>query len=179
MFDRLKNSAAAKARAAALLEAARSASRAPALFGPGRAPDTLDGRFESMALHVALLVDRLGREGGAAARVSQALFDGFVRDLDDALREMGVGDLTVPRKIRSMGEAFYGRLQAYREALGAADDGVLRAALARNMFATEPASENFLAAATAYVRASYAQLAAQSAEALLDGEPPHWAAPPA
>ena len=179
MFGRLKNSPPVKRLAAELLESARAAAREPALFGPGRTPDTLDGRFESMALHVALLVERLGGAGDSGAKLSQALFDAFVRDLDGALREMAVGDLTVPKKIRRMGEAFYGRLKAYREALAGGDDDALSAALARNMFATAPASVTFLASLTAYVRASHVRLAAQPVETFLAGEPPRWAAPPA
>jgi cytochrome b pre-mRNA-processing protein 3 len=178
MFSRLKNTARTKRAAASLLEAARAGARAPALFGPERAPDTIDGRFETMTLHVALYVDRLGRERGAGAAVAQALFDVFMRDLDGAVREMAVGDLTVPKKVRRMGEAFYGRLRAYREALEGDDDAALAAALARNVFGAEPPSEDFLGALTAYVRASHARLAAAPLDAFLEGDPPPWPAPP-
>ena len=71
-------------------------------------------------------------------RLGQELFDAFCRDMDDSLREMGVGDLAVPRRMRRIGEAFYGRQAAYRAALAEPGDGPLAAALARNVFAGAP-----------------------------------------
>jgi len=110
--------------------------RVPAFYLAFGVPDTPEGRFDLLVLHLALVCRRLGRADGpeqAAARVlSQGVFDMFCRDMDDNLREMGVGDLTVPKTMRKLGEAFYGRLDVYDRALASADPAELAAALARN-----------------------------------------------
>lgn len=160
--------------AARALDHARQAARAPELYGEGRIPDTLDGRFESMVLHVALLLERLRGEGKDAAALSQEIFDQLFREFDAALREMAVGDLTVPKRIRRMGDAAYGRFRAYRDALASDDSDALADTLARNVFATGAPDPTFLAAFAGYVRASHASLAEQSATALMAGERPAW-----
>jgi len=111
--------------------------RSPAFYADYGVPDTVEGRFDLIVLHLVLVLLRLGRENGEAnpgLEVGQGLFDVFCRDLDDNLREMGVGDLAVPRSMRQLGEAFYGRQAAYRVALAAADEHELEKALARNIF---------------------------------------------
>jgi len=102
-----------------LYESAVRQARAPALYASLGAPDTVEGRFELLTLHVILLVERLRGEGGAAQASSQALFDTYVGDLDGALREMGVGDLSVGKRMRELGNAFYGRAAGYRKAFEA------------------------------------------------------------
>ena len=76
-------------------------------------PDTVDGRFDLIVLHMVLRLARLDREGSSARDSGQNLFDHFCRDLDANLREMGVGDLAVPKRMRQFAEAFYGRQTAY------------------------------------------------------------------
>jgi cytochrome b pre-mRNA-processing protein 3 len=100
-----------------LCDSAVRQGRAPALYSKLGAPDTVEGRFELLTLHVILLIDVLRDLGAEAAPSSQALFDAYVRDLDGALREMGVGDLTVGKRMRALGRAFYGRAAAWRAAL--------------------------------------------------------------
>lgn len=97
-------------------------------------PDTVAGRFEMIALHVFLLLHRLKGETGDAARLAQALFDVMFADMDQALREMGTGDLMVGRRIRSLAEGFYGRIAAYDLGLRTGDDK-LAEALSRNLYA--------------------------------------------
>jgi hypothetical protein len=97
-------------------------------------PDTMDGRFDLIVLHMVLLLARLDREGSSGRAVGQNLFDVFCRDLDANLREMGAGDLAVPKRMRQFAEAFYGRQAAYLAALDAPDGGELEKALARNIF---------------------------------------------
>lgn len=110
--------------------------RQPRLYADLGAPDTLEGRFELYSLHVFLLLDRLKRQGEQAAETAQALFDTYVQALDDALREIGVGDTSVGKKMRKMGEAFYGRVKSYDEALAALPDrGPLEAVIGRTVFA--------------------------------------------
>jgi cytochrome b pre-mRNA-processing protein 3 len=111
--------------------------RSRAFYADYGVPDTVEGRFELIVLHLVLLLRRLARmhqAGGRSNSYGQQLFDAFCRDLDDNLREMGVGDMAVPRKMRQFGEAFYGRQTAYNAALNGEDEGALEKALARNIF---------------------------------------------
>ncbi len=91
--------------------------RRPELYAPGGAPDNFNGRFDMMALHVHLVLRRLRALGMGRSHVGQDLFDLFFKDMDQAMREAGVGDMGVGKKVQKMVEAFYGRATAY--------DGVL------------------------------------------------------
>jgi cytochrome b pre-mRNA-processing protein 3 len=117
-----------------LYAAAVRQSRSASLYTALGAPDTVEGRFECLTLHVILLIEALRGRGGAARASSQALFDAYVSDLDGALREMGVGDLTVGKRMRALGSAFYGRAASYREALADLPDRrPLEALIARTL----------------------------------------------
>jgi cytochrome b pre-mRNA-processing protein 3 len=105
--------------------------REPVFYRDLGVPDTVNGRFDLLLLHVWMLLRRLKpTEGGA--ELSQALFDHFCDDLDANLREMGTGDLTVPKRMRAFGEAFYGRSAAYDLALTAGTEPLARA-LSKNI----------------------------------------------
>ena len=106
--------------------------REPLFYRELGVPDTVDGRFDLLVLHLWLLLRRI-RPTPDGARLSQALFDHFCGDMDDNLREMGVGDLTVPKRMQSFGAAFYGRVAAYDATL-AAGPAALAQALDRNIF---------------------------------------------
>jgi cytochrome b pre-mRNA-processing protein 3 len=101
--------------------------RAPAFYRLYGVPDTVNGRLEMIMLHTVLFLRRLEGETGPIRQFGQSLFDHFCRDMDDNMREMGVGDLAVPRRMRRVGEAFYGRQAAYRTALDAPGDDRLAA----------------------------------------------------
>jgi cytochrome b pre-mRNA-processing protein 3 len=126
--------------------------------------DSVTGRFELIVLHLVLILRRLDRDDGLvpparkiARMIGQQLFDVFCRDLDDNLREMGVGDTAVPRQMRQFGEAFYGRQAAYRAALAAPDDRELEKTLARNIFGVAGVDERAKRLAR-YARAAARQL---------------------
>jgi len=125
-----------------------AAARHPGLYGSLGVPDTVPGRFEMVGLHVALLIRRLRAEdGGEAMRsretgqrqtgqeLAQAVFDAMFADMDQNLREMGVGDLSVGKKVKAAWEAFHGRAHAYDAPLAARDTQALAEALARNIWA--------------------------------------------
>src|SRR3984893_7599487 len=134
-------------------------------------PDTVNGRFEMVVLHTVLVLRRLQSEAVPLRRLGQALFDRFCRDMEGSLREMGIGDLAVPAKMRKIGEAFYGRQAAYEGALAAGDSEPLVAALERNVYGTQAGALGPGACRlAAYVRAAAAQLANQSGEALSRAE---------
>jgi cytochrome b pre-mRNA-processing protein 3 len=151
--------------------------RSPVFYTHYGVSDSVEGRFELIVLHLVLVLRRLGAEQAATSRgpalgpgsaVGQRLFDVFCRDLDDNLREMGVGDLAVPRKMRQFGEAFYGRQAAYAAALGTADPQELEKALARNILDEADAGEKAVPLAR-YMRAAAAQLGTQPEDALIAG----------
>jgi cytochrome b pre-mRNA-processing protein 3 len=127
--------------------------RAPALYRRYGVPDTVDGRFDMLVLHVVLVMRRLEREPGVARDLGQGIFDRFCNDLDGNLREMGVGDLAVPREMRRMAAAFYGRQSAYSAALAEREDRELENALARNIYGDASARGHGSAQLAAYVRA--------------------------
>lgn len=167
MLQRLFRPNPAKLAGEALYAAAAGRAREPSLYGDGRVADTREGRFELYTLHVILLVERLGGEAGLAAEARQSLFDRYVRGLDDAFREMGVGDLSVARKMKTLGQAFYGRLKAFEEAVAALPrTEMLGDLLART--ALEGRGEG-APALTAYVLAARESLSRQDIPTLLAG----------
>lgn len=91
--------------------------------------DTLRGRFELIVLHMFLVLDRLQEEGNAGRKAARALVERFVTDMDDSLREIGIGDLGVPRRVKQAAAALYERARSYGEATRAADDGRRLAAM--------------------------------------------------
>ena len=115
---------------AALVTAARD----PFFYRHLGVPDTVDGRFDLIGLHAFLVIQRLQRDRPPGPGLAQAVFDAMFSDMDMNLREMGVGDLSVGKKVRAMWEALHGRAQAYAAALDAADDAALCAALTRNVW---------------------------------------------
>jgi len=171
MILRLFHRAPAPGTIAALYGAIVAQARDPAFYLAFGVPDTAEGRFDLIVLHLALLCRKLGREicEAGAPDLSQRVFDMFCADMDHNLREMGVGDLTVPKKMRRMGEAFYGRLEVYDRALAAASDEELAAALSRNVLgqATTAAPARRLAA---YVRAAADRLDATPFTKLADAQ---------
>jgi cytochrome b pre-mRNA-processing protein 3 len=98
-------------------------------------PDTLDGRFDLIILHAGLYLKRLRTAGGEGRDLAQAVFDTMFDNLDQSLRELGVGDITLPKKIRAMVSAFYGRAAAYDKAMADGSEGALADALVRNIYA--------------------------------------------
>jgi cytochrome b pre-mRNA-processing protein 3 len=149
-----------EASIASLYGAIVAQARRPAFYQAYCVPDTVTGRLEMIILHAVLVLRRLQEDSAAARELGQALFDRFCQDMDDSMREMGVGDLAVPRKMRRIGEVFYGRQSAYGAALTAAQNGDLAAVLARNVFADSPNADG-PARLAAYSRATLAGLAAQ------------------
>jgi cytochrome b pre-mRNA-processing protein 3 len=112
-----------------------AAARHPRFYAEWGVPDTVDGRYDMIVLHTVLVLDRLASEGEEGQSFSQALTDAVFADMDRSLREMGVGDLSVGKKVRRMAEVFYGRAQAYAPPLRDDDAEALRRAIYRNVHA--------------------------------------------
>lgn len=117
-----------------LYAAAVAAARDPYLYASVGVPDTVDGRFDLVGLHAFLVIRRLQAQPGPGPEVAQAVFDAMFHDMDLNLREMGVADLSVGKKVRVMWEAFHGRATAYGRALEIGDDAALQEALHRNVW---------------------------------------------
>ena len=146
------------------------ASRNPQLYLRFEVADTLDGRFDMLCLHVGLVMRRLKAASEAqSAAFSQNLFDIFFGDMDLTLREMGVGDLGVAKRVRQMSEAYMGRLTAYSHFLDAGDTEGLAEALARNIGRDEKVSDKDRQCAV-FVEKAAEKLEAVSIEALLSAE---------
>lgn len=159
-----------------------AAARRPEHYLAHQVPDTVEGRFELLMLMTGLVVDRLNRaEDGATKEAGRRLGETFFDDMDRTLRELGVGDTTMPKKMKKIARAFFGRLVATRAALAAPDPAVLEQSLVRNVYqgtgdeaferaatAAEPAPAA-VAALAAHVRRLAAALAATPAEVILAG----------
>jgi cytochrome b pre-mRNA-processing protein 3 len=161
------------AEARPLYESVVAQARTPALYSDLGVPDTLDGRFESIVLHLVLVLRRLKRDFPEGRDFATALQEAFFTDMDHSLREMGAGDLGVGKRVKRMAEGFFGRLQSYDEALDRlAVDGQagLAAVLRRNVYGTLPEGAGDVAGLIAYMLAQAAALETQDGAALRHGE---------
>lgn len=144
-----------------------AASRAPELYGPGALPDTVEGRFESLTLHVLLVLRRLRGLPAPAADVAQELVDAVFAHLEIALRESGIGDFGVPKRMKKLGRAFYDRTAKYEDALAERDAG----ALAKKIEGRLSLDEGAALGVARYCLESEAALAACDLDRLLAGPP--------
>jgi cytochrome b pre-mRNA-processing protein 3 len=152
---------------AALYGAIVTQARAPRFYADYGVPDTVLGRFDLIVLHLGLVLRRLRTT--EAGKLPQILFDAFCRDMDHNLREMGISDQGVPRQMRHVGEAFYGRAQAYDAALAEEDNGALIRSLIRNVYADAPESDVAAERLAAYVWQVAESLEAQAIQRFRDG----------
>ena len=159
---------AADAAAARLYAAAVAQARAVPFYARLGVPDTPNGRFDLLALHVHLICRRLGQGDAAQGAVGQALFDALFADMDRNLREMGVGDLSVPKKVKAMAGMYYKRVEGLEAGLQGGD-AALAAALVEAVYAGKPPLQPALAALAGYVNAAAAALQAQPVAALAGG----------
>ena len=168
MLKRLRDRKGTRASAASLYATAVERARSAEFYTAGGVPDTLDGRFELIALHAFFVLRRLQREPGRTGDLAQSLFDAMFDDMDRCLREMGAGDLGVGRRVKFMASSFLGRIKAYEDGLEGGDE-TLRSALLRNLYGTVPAPPDGAAAMVRYTRDQVGALAAQPLDDLLEG----------
>lgn len=155
----------------ALYGAAVAAARKPGFYAELGVPDTAAGRFELVCLHVGLLIRRLRAEREKTAdELAQAVFDAMFGDMDVNLREMGIGDLSVGKRVKMLWEGFHGRAQSYGEALDAGDLPGLAAALERNIWVKEAVPAGAGAALAEHARQLAALLSGQQVADFLRGE---------
>ncbi len=147
--------------------------RRPEFYRDLGVPDSLDGRFDMVALHVFLVMHRLKGQGEAAESWSRRLYEVMLDDFEKSLMELGAGDSGIPRRMKQIARGMAGRIDAYHKALegGSTDSRVLEVALDNNLYGTVPDTKPaWLAAMAGYVRATVSALAGQPLEGLLAGE---------
>lgn len=142
--------------------------RQPAFYRRHGVPDTLDGRFDMMILHVGLILARLGGESPEVARLRKRLFDRMIRDVDHNFRELGLSDMSMGKTMKRVVQAVNGRLAAYTVGLAARDDGPLKEAIWRNLY-REPVDEGRLDALARYIREAARLIEQLDVEDLLAG----------
>jgi cytochrome b pre-mRNA-processing protein 3 len=146
--------------------------RNPAFYAVYGVPDTPEGRFGMLIVHLYLVLERLKGDGEAGAALSRSLVEAFITDMDDSTREMGVGDLSVPRTVKKAAAALYDRVNAYRAAVAEANGAVLVEALRRDVYGSIALAEGSVEGATAiaaYMGNATAALAAQATAEVLAG----------
>lgn len=132
--------------------------RHPKFYSEYGVPDSFDGRFDLLLLHGFLVINRMGSEG---KEFSQALFDVMFADMDQTLREIGIGDMGVPKHMRRMMKAFNGRMHVYADAFAGGRES-LKEALRRNLYGTLPdVTDEILEKMVSYVLSSVAKLKQQ------------------
>lgn len=146
-----------------------AAARQPELYAEAGVPDTPLGRYEMLALHVFLFLHRMRGKEGAEAGLAQEVTDLFISDLDRSLRELGIGDIGIPKRVKKLARMFYGRAKAYGEALERQDVVALADALRRNI---HPGREAWPESArlAEYVLSASHHLADQPADLILKGK---------
>ena len=166
LFPRKPTSAAARDLYIAIVKRMRE----PVFYEKFSVPDTLPGRFDLLMVHMFLLLHRLKAEAEAKG-LAQDIFDIMVADLDQNLREMGIGDEGVRHRIKDMSEGYHGRVVAYEQALAAEEsDTELRAALHRNLYATSEVPGPHIADIARYFLATRDHLANQPFAKLRRGD---------
>lgn len=134
MFTYFKQRRLRSEKATALYQAAEAQARLPVFYTEYSVPDSVDGRFELISLHCFILMRRLKTAG--EDKLSQRLFDIFFKTMDKSLREMGIGDLGVPKHMKRMMQGFNGRANHYEQALRSDSDTLMHEALIRNVYGT-------------------------------------------
>jgi cytochrome b pre-mRNA-processing protein 3 len=164
MLQWLKRRTQTSRRASELYGSVVAAARRPLFYEGFGVPDTPEGRFELVALHLFLALESIKDRGEAEHDLAQRTIESFVTDMDDCMREMGVGDLAVPKKVKRAAAVFYERAATYRRRLAEAAPEGLEESLRRDVFAGAPLDKAGAAALARYVRAAALALRAQSIE---------------
>jgi cytochrome b pre-mRNA-processing protein 3 len=168
MFARFRRARLDPAIPSALYGVIVAQARTPALYTDLGVPDTVEGRFELVVAHMALVLRRLWRGDEGSKAVGQAVFDIYGKEMDDALRALGVKDTSVGKRMRFLTEAYFGRATGYDAALDAADGEALAATLGRTVYG----GADTVAAATlaAYMLAADKALSAAPVERTIAGD---------
>lgn len=167
MFGFLTERALKKKEACQLYDKAVGHARQPVFYREYGVPDSVDGRFEMISLHTALLIRSLQKAD--KEKIAQALFDVMFINMDKSLREMGVGDLGVPKHMKRMMKGFKGRAMHYIDAIDQENDDDLKDAVKRNIYGTlDEIDDTNVNAIAGYIRQSAKALDGFTGETLTD-----------
>lgn len=169
-LDRLFGEKKQRAPLQPLYGAVVAAARDPFWYREGRVPDTLDGRFDMVAAILALVLLRLEREGAATRDATVLLTELFVADMDESLRQIGIGDYVVGKHVGRMMSALGGRLGAFRDAIAAG--GGLAGPVRRNLFRDAPPSDEAVALVAERLERFFVALEKSETETILQGRLP-------
>lgn len=163
-----RNRLASQAVVNATYETIVAAARQQKIYAEWGVPDTALGRFESLALHMILFLRRTKSGSPALQGLGQEVVEEFFKDVDHSLRELGIGDAGVPKRMKKLARMFYGRAAAYDEAIAADDAVALAHALERNI---SPESETWAGSTpmARYVLAVWATVKSQDEAAIANG----------
>lgn len=152
----------------AVYSAVIAAARQPGLYRDWGVPDTPLGRFESIGLHMILFLYRTRNAPEPAGQLAQDVLDEFFKDVDHSIRELGVGDPSVPKRMKKLARMFYGRMERYWSALDDDDSEALGDAVARNIAPEAPETVD-RAAIAGYMQRAVKMLAGVTDQELLAG----------
>ena len=146
--------------------------RLPVFYRDYAVADTVNGRFDLLVLHLSIVLGRLWKDPAASdlKLLRQGVFDRFCQDMDANLREIGIADLKVPKEMTKMGQAYYGRAQAYQVALDQPGNEALAETLSRNIYAGVPAEPSAPQRLAAYTRLAVGELGRRTPVELASGE---------
>jgi cytochrome b pre-mRNA-processing protein 3 len=147
-----------------------SQARLPIFYTDLGVQDTIDGRFDMIVLHAHIFFNRLKDSTTEAHEISQAVFDLMFADMEQNLREMGVGDVGVSKRIKTMAEAFYGRAMAYANGMHEQDNSLLISALKRNLYRNSEVRDQIIVDVSSYMRDQVAYLKSQEISQLIQGK---------
>ncbi len=171
MFDWLKGRPDDRRKASDIYGAVVTQARQPALYTLFGVPDSIVGRYEMVAMHLALVLERLGAEGTTDEELRRTLVEAFVTNMDDSMRELGFGDAAVPKNVKKAAAGLYARAVDYRTALLEPNDAALSGAIGKHLYegATGEAETQSASKLAAYARRIAADLARQETDALRGG----------
>lgn len=170
MLNWLSNRTDRRRKADELYGAVVAQARSPSLYADLGVPDTMTGRYEMIVIHLMLVLERLRAGGEEAETMSRLTLERFVTDMDDCMREIGVGDMSVPKRVKKAAAGFYERAHIYREILEKDDMDALAEALARYVYEDDDAAEGRGAMLAGYVKSAATAAEAWSPSAVIDAK---------
>ena len=167
MLNWLRSRSLSAQTAAGLYGSIVAQARNTAFYATAGVPDTMEGRFGMIGVHMFLTLERIRHQGTAEKGLGRALIEAFVTDMDDSMREIGIGDMGVPRRVKKAAAALHEHLDSYRAARSSGDADALEHALRRYVYLDTGAGAPQRLAS--YIRAAGADLDKQSWAAIARG----------
>jgi cytochrome b pre-mRNA-processing protein 3 len=168
MFKWLDNRRQRQDIAAILYNDLVSHARSPAFYLSFGVPDSELGRFEMICLHSYMLFRRLGQTDIAGKELAQSVHDRMFADLDRTLREQGIGDMGIGKRVKKLAKNLYGRIDAYETGFAGGSEE-LADALRRNLYASASPTDDEVTAMIAYIKDTIDKLNGQPTPEIMAG----------